>query len=180
MLCLNQSPRILEAPRGFDTYEWRLGSTVLSTTPEVAIDAGGAYTLEVGFNYDTNGEMRSCTTSKSFTVTTSDIAVITAIEVTDVTSNNTIAVSVSGGGDFEYALNFPSGPYQESPVFENVAPGVVTVYVRDRNGCGLVSERVSVVGFPRFFTPNNDGFHDFWQVLGVSSQFQADSEIIIF
>jgi len=180
LLCLNQSPKLLEAPRGFDTYEWSLGGTLLSTTPEVAIDAPGSYELEVGFNYETDGVTRSCTASKRFTVTTSDIAVFTDIEITDVTSNNTIAVSVSGGGDFEYSLNFPNGPYQEESLFENVAPGFVTVYVRDKNGCGIVSERVSVVGFPRFFTPNGDGFHDFWQVLGVGSQFQADSEIIIF
>ena len=44
----------------------------------------------------------------------------------------------------------------------------------------MVSEIVSVIGFPKFFTPNNDEVNDFWQVKGISSQFQPNSLIIIF
>ena len=33
---------------------------------------------------------------------------------------------------------------------------------------------------PNTFTPNNDGYHDTWQILGVSSQFQPLTKIKIF
>lgn len=34
----------------------------------------------------------------------------------------------------------------------------------DKNGCGVSEEEVIVIGFPKFFTPNNDGRNDKWQI----------------
>ena len=49
-----------------------------------------------------------------------------------------------------------------------------------KNDCGTIKDKVSVMGFPKFFTPNNDGVNDTWQVLGVSSMFQPNTRILIF
>ena len=49
-----------------------------------------------------------------------------------------------------------------------------------KNDCGAVSQNVSVIGFPKFFTPNNDGYHDTWQIYGISTMFQPDTKIKIF
>jgi gliding motility-associated-like protein len=38
--------------------------------------------------------------------------------------------------------------------------------VRDINGCGSTEEDISVIGFPKFFTPNGDGRNDTWQIIG--------------
>jgi len=65
-------------------------------------------------------------------------------------------------------------------LFENVPPGLVTIYVNDKNGCGITDDLISVVGYPKFFTPNSDGFNDTWQLIGVDSQFQTSSSIAIF
>ena len=70
--------------------------------------------------------------------------------------------------------------YQDAPLFENIAPGFVTVAVRDKNGCGISKKMVSVVGYPKFFTPNGDNYNDTWQILGVDGQFQPQSLIQIF
>jgi gliding motility-associated-like protein len=111
----------------------------------------------------------------------SNIATIESIEVIDASQNNTVNVVVSGEGEYSFALDDPNGPYQESNFFENVAPGIHTVYVRDdKNNCGIVSRLVSVIGFPKFFTPNNDNFNDSWQVNGISSQFQPNTKIYIY
>jgi len=61
-----------------------------------------------------------------------------------------------------------------------VQPGLYTVFVRDKNNCGIVEDLVSVIGFPKFFTPNNDDANDFWQVYGITNQFQANSTVYIF
>ena len=53
-------------------------------------------------------------------------------------------------------------------------------FVRDKNDCGIAEELVSVIGFPRFFTPNNDGYNDTWQVKGVNAQFQPNTLIYIY
>ena len=70
--------------------------------------------------------------------------------------------------------------YQDEPYFHNVSGGIHTVYVRDKHGCGTASITVSVIDYPRFFTPNGDGNNDFWQIQGVNSKFQTSSDIYIF
>ena len=98
----------------------------------------------------------------------------------DALENNTVTVTISGEGEYEYAIDDAFGSYQDSNVFENVASGIHTIYIRDKKGCGTIEEEVSVIGFPKFFTPNNDTQHDYWQVSGISDQFQANSSILIF
>ena len=36
-------------------------------------------------------------------------------------------------------------------------------------GCGLITEQIVVVGFPKFFTPNGDGNNDLWHIQGISN-----------
>jgi gliding motility-associated-like protein len=109
----------------------------------------------------------------------SNIATINDIIIEEASTNNTITVLVSGEGDYEFALDY-FGSYQDSNVFTNVTPGFHTVFIRDKNGCGIVEEVVSVLGFPKFFTPNNDGFNDTWQLYGVNSQFNQGTSVTIF
>ncbi len=150
-------------------YDWSTGEN----TTEIEVNEPGTYTVRVT---NTNG----CFKDRTITVLPSNIATITNIEVVDATENNSIAVMVTGEGDYEYALNDMNGPYQDNPLFQNVKPGVYTVYVRDKNNCGISEAQVSVIGFPKFFTPNSDTVNDYWQIDGISSQFQANSAILIF
>ena len=176
LYCLNDFPQTLtlnggvidDIPNNY-FYEWSTGET----TTEILVNAPGTYTVTVT---NTNG----CSKQRSITVVPSNIATIEAIEVTDASENNTITIIVSGEGDYEYALDNPLGPYQDSNTFEDVTIGFHDVYVRDKNGCGVVSDLVSVIGFPKFFTPNGDDYNNFWQVKGISSQFQPNTQIIIY
>ena len=39
------------------------------------------------------------------------------------------------------------------------------MYARDKNGCGLSTPFVVyIVDYPRYFTPNNDGYNDVWNI----------------
>jgi len=173
--CLNSFPNTItltggvinDLPSNY-SYLWSTGEM----TPDIEIDATGIYSVTV-----TNSN--NCSKERTITVLPSNIATISDIEVSDASSNNTVTVLVSGEGDYEFALDDAIGPYQDSNFFENVAPGIHTVYVRDKNNCGIVEEMVSVIGFPKFFTPNNDGYHDTWQVYGLTSQFQPNTKIYI-
>ena len=75
---------------------------------------------------------------------------------------------MEGNGAFEFALDSPSGPFQESPVFNQVINGPHTIFVRDRFGCGIAERDISLglppEAFPKFFTPNGDGINDYWQI----------------
>jgi gliding motility-associated-like protein len=150
-------------------YMWSTGED----TSTIEVNTPGTYTVRVS---NTNG----CFKDRTITVLPSNIATITDIEVVDATENNSISILVTGEGDYEYALDDINGTYQDSNTFENVEPGLYTVYVRDKNDCGITEKLVSVIGFPKFFTPNNDDKNDFWRVDGISSQFQSNSSVLIF
>src|SRR5690606_28941381 len=49
-----------------------------------------------------------------------------------------------------------------------------------KNGCGIATLPISVIGYPKFFTPNDDGINDFWQIQGISDLIQPNSSIHIF
>ncbi|WP_298904224.1 T9SS type B sorting domain-containing protein [uncultured Psychroserpens sp.] len=175
--CLNNFPETITLTGGLidDTpnnyyYDWSTGEDEF----EIEVNEPGTYTVRVT---STDG----CFKDRTITVSPSDVATFTNIEVTDATNNNSISVFVSGDGIYEYALDDINGPYQESNIFENVSFGFHTVYVRDiENDCGIVEEIVSVIGFPKFFTPNGDTYNQHWQVKGISADFQPNSQILIF
>ncbi len=174
--CLNFFPETIsldggvidDLPNNY-SYEWSTGED----TAIIEIDAPGTYTVSV---FNPNG----CFKERTINVLPSNIATITDIQIADASQNNTISVFVSGEGDYEYALDDINGPYQDSNTFTYVQPGLYTVYIRDKNNCGITEDLVSVIGFPKFFTPNDDARNDFWQVSGINDQFQANSSVLIF
>ncbi|WP_422861557.1 T9SS type B sorting domain-containing protein [Flagellimonas sp. W118] len=89
-----------------------------------------------------------------------------------VNSNQTdpynIEIVAQGTGDYEYAIN--GGEFQDDPQFFDVPPGINTVIINDKNGCGTTEPiEFLVVGYPKFFTPNGDGIHDNWNILGIET-----------
>lgn len=88
---------------------------------------------------------------------------ITNIEISDWTDEqNTIKVQVTGDGDYEFSLDGLT--YQDSNVFSGLRTGLYTVYVRDKKGCGIKTDSVFLLMYPKFFTPNGDGINDTWQI----------------
>ena len=96
--------------------------------------------------------------------------------------SQTITVTVEGFGTYQYSLD--EGPRQDSNVFENVSLGNHTITVWDSEGglvysCdNLIIEEVQIIDYPHYFTPNGDGIHDTWNIVGLKGQ--ADAKIYIF
>ncbi|WP_445456100.1 T9SS type B sorting domain-containing protein [Flavobacterium sp. HNIBRBA15423] len=155
------------------TYQWFFNGAILpnETNYNLTVNTEGVYTVTV-----TN--MSNCSRTRTITVTASDIAIINDIQITDLSDSNSILVLVSGAGDYEYSLDNSS--YQSSNVFTNLEAGIYTVYVNDIYGCGIASKEISVLGIPKFFTPNGDGFNDIWNIQGVNEQLNANTIIYIF
>ena len=181
-LCSESGELVLTGPPGFNNFAWYSvvddETEVIATEPSVTISAIGDYSLEARIEYEVNGSATSCMKMANFSVVESGTAIITDIAIKDFSTNNTVTVAVEGIGQYEYALD--GNNYQDSPYFENVEPGIQSVYVRDRNGCGTVVQEITVLGYPKFFTPNGDGVNDYWQLTGVDDEFESDAMIMIY
>ncbi|MBP6460074.1 MAG: T9SS type B sorting domain-containing protein, partial [Crocinitomicaceae bacterium] len=163
------------SPTSNYTYVWSKDGSVLAGKTDYTLDINveGLYTVEVQ-----NGA--GCGRIRTIKVTASDIATIQTIDVVDMADVNTVTINVTGAGDYEYSLDEASGYFQDSNIFDNVPAGFHDVYINDKNGCGLVTKTIAVVGVPKFFTPNNDGYNDYWGLKGVNAAFNSKSTIYIF
>ncbi len=80
-------------------------------------------------------------------------------------SDNTITVTVTKPGTYEYSLDDDFN-YQSSNVFTKVPFGFHTVFVRNVEGsCDPAIADIELIGFPKFFTPNNDFENDAWNIV---------------
>lgn len=172
-------------------YRWvtPAGPQALTDTPVLQATAEGVYEL-IGYS-DINGT----------TEVGRDELVIVDVSAIEIVINPVVAeesfagsytitaeittppndIQALGFTDFEYRLDRDLGngfieyrPYQSSPIFEDVPPGDYRVAARYRD-CP-VSERISdifmILGYPKYFTPNGDSFHDTWNIINpeLSSQ----------
>jgi gliding motility-associated-like protein len=158
-ICEDESEIVVDAGTGFDSYLWSTGETTqsIAVTPENI----GDYWLTVTEDH----EGFSCSSTKTFEVLLSNTATVSDIIIEDWTDTNnsiTIVLDEVSLGNYEYSLDDIT--YQDDNVFTNLTPGEYTIYVRDVNGCGTTIEQAYILNSPKYFTPNNDGYHDTWSI----------------
>ncbi|MFY0484081.1 T9SS type B sorting domain-containing protein [Flavobacterium sp. PLA-1-15] len=174
-ITLNAS--ILQGAQSDYTYAWfKDGTPLPQTSYSIQVNLPGIYTVDVT---NANG----CTITRTMPVLNSSDATVEEIIVQDVTIDvNTITITLDASsiGNYEYSLDYPDGPFQESNFFDNVRGGIHTVYIRDKNGCGMIQELVIVIGIPKFFTPNADGYNDHWKISGVNQLFNSKTVAYIY
>ena len=158
VICLDNLPLTVVAGNivAGDTYLWSTGET----TSEIEITQIGLYSVTVI-------TPEGCETTSNFNVSESEQATIELTETVDFSDPNNITITISGSGNYMYSLD--NGPLQESNVFNNVSLGYHTVTVIDLNGCGSATIEVLVIDAPKFMTPNGDGYHDTWHIVGVET-----------
>lgn len=182
--CENEVPLTITSTDEADGFRWYQidefdNETLISSEQEVIIPENGQYRYEAYNTVNQDGNTIECPSSKIFEVVSSEIPTIESIGAENFNGNLSLTVNVSGNGDYEYAIDNIDGPYSDNNNFENIEPGNHTIYVRDKNGCGIAEEEfvqdLTVEGFPKFFTPNGDNVNDYWQFI----QPEAMGEVVL-
>ncbi|WP_300564878.1 T9SS type B sorting domain-containing protein, partial [Flavobacterium sp.] len=157
------------------TYKWFKN--------DVEIIGETNYTLTVAELANYKVEVKTafnCTRTRTITLIPSNYATLQQPIVVDLADQNSITVNVTGDGDYVYSLDSEFGPFQDSNSFYNVTAGVHIAYIKDLNGCGTVPQSISILGVPKFFTPNGDGFNDYWNIQGIDSTLNSNAIIFIY
>lgn len=182
-ICINPSlhpPITLTADLSNDRFEWKdENDNILNRNHSFTLNKIGKFSLTV---YKTINGLE-CSSSKQFTVKHPNSPSILKIDVdTQNEIENTVYVSVNGNSSYEFSLdntNFTGNG--SSHTFTNIAPGISTIYIRDIKKCeSSITASASIIGYPKFLTPNSDNNNDSWYVYGVNSSFFKEINIKIF
>ncbi|UPQ78562.1 T9SS type B sorting domain-containing protein [Flavobacterium azooxidireducens] len=152
----------------------------LGTDANLTVNTPGAYTLTV-----TNNETEpKCSNTITVNVVQSEQATLSYVQSNYFTDNATITIIANGitipdQGNANYVYSLDNGPFQTSNVFTNVSAGSHLVTVRDLNGCEDATIEVFVVDYPKFFTPNGDGYNDTWNIFSLRDT-NPNAKIYIF
>ncbi len=144
----------------FESWEWRNGSgNILGNQQTQNIVELGNYSLTV--TQTTNGVV--CEKTVAFEVVSSGAPDSFTVDTSGLSDNIIVMVDAAGIGDFEYSIDGEN--YQTENQFE-VFPGSYTVFVRDLFKCRTLTQDIVAMGYEKFFTPNGDGVHENWNVIG--------------
>jgi len=165
VFCANRD-NILDAGNGFVSYLWSTGET----TRTIQIEQQGEYWVEVSHGAD-------CSSTIHINSILSKEIEIDKIIINDFRSDNSIIVLLKNyDGVLKYSID-GGQTFSSINRFDNVVPGLYNLLVT-RDDCNTTSATILVGGFPNYFTPNDDGFHDTWQLK--KPEFFKDAEIKIY
>ena len=197
IVCLNDTPLVLEVenPLATYTYQWtNQAGDLLGNDPTQNVYLAGKYAVTA------SESATGCSRERTIVVEESDIANLEQSFINIIDEGNNIgsedksSISIDtisndlGPGDYQFAIlntdngnRTPFAGFQDEPLFENLEGGIYTIIVNDKNGCVPdATLQVSVLQFPKFFTPNGDGRNDTYRVKGANKTFYPNSSINIF
>lgn len=157
----------------FHTFQWFLNGTIIPSATQSFYTTSNPGTYSVLATSTLTG----CISKEiSAEIILSQQAEVTYTVSNEFHDNQDITVSATGLGDYLYQLD--DGTPQTSPTFTNVSSGEHLITVIDNNGCLNTTVKAFVINYPKFFTPNGDGFNDYWNIHDLSHQ--PESVIDIF
>lgn len=160
---------------------WYLNGTLIHTGVNYNANQAGTYTVEpikLTPNLPPNCGYNTTTVE----VDHSSVAIVnpdTDVIISDYFEDNVVVTVNVSGGFGEYIYQLDNELPQISNIFTNISSGDHTIYVIDtKNNCGITPVDITVVNYPKFFSPNNDGANDYWNIWDLASQ--PNAEILIF
>ena len=158
------------------TFQWNIDGVLQATTTNYfdAIVGGNYSVIATDIASGCSSAIVSANVTAILTATN-----FTATLASSTLSNTTTIIATVTGGSGTYLFALDNFEYQSSNVFVNVSPGLHTISVIDLDGCAVFNPiDIVAIGYPYFFTPNQDGFNDSWNVIGLEDQESA--KVFIF
>ncbi len=112
-----------------------------------------------------------CSSNQTITVTIHE-SMLQSVDYTvsdAFAENSTLSIFTLPVGNYLYQLD--GGAFQTDSTFQNVSLGQHYVTVTDVEGCNNVVkiEGIQIIDYPKYFTPNGDGYNDYWKIIGLDS-----------
>jgi gliding motility-associated-like protein len=145
------------------TVNWYFNNNLIHTGPFYNATQTGIYTIET-IKLTPNSGANCNYNSTTVLVTQSSYAIAEAIVSSDFDDTAIITINILGGfGNYEFQLD--NGSFQSNNVFSNVSSGEHIITIKDILGnCSSTTLTTTVLKYPKFFTPNGDGFNDTWNI----------------
>lgn len=149
------------------TFTWRRNGSILEgeTSNTLVIDQIGQYSVTVN-------TAEGCSGSDTVNVIQGEAPVISTVTVGP---DYVIIEAMGGVTPYQYSLT--GAVWQDSNQFNNLQPGIYTIYVRTAEGC-IATQQFAVLFIPTMFTPNGDGVNDTWNIPGL--EIYPGSDVVIY
>jgi gliding motility-associated-like protein len=159
------------------TVDWYLKGVLMGTGSNYTAVQEGIYDVIITKNTPDIGNLCGYNPAKAI-VETSSKAIATVAMTGSFEDNIDVIVTVTGGfGIYEYQLD--NGIFQTDTTFHSLTSGKHSITIKDTKGdCGITVVDITVLKYPKYFTPNADGYNDTWNILDLS--LQADALIYIY
>jgi gliding motility-associated-like protein len=163
ILCQGESATLDASISGMK-YLWSPGG---ETTQRIAVSTIGQYSVTIS-----SPTIVSCDSKKNISVIERPEAVINSVVVNE----NSITIElVNSESYYKYSIN--GFDFQVSNQFSYISSGRYTAFVRDNNDCNLVAQDFTVFTIAKYFTPNNDGFNDLWEIKEMANYPNSSAQI---
>lgn len=140
-------------------FEWTLdGNPIGGNTAAITTSQIGDYKVKV------TNTITNCFNTASTRI--AKYAPYLEIVLSDAFENPTfVTVNVLGAGSGNYEYQIDDSLFQDSNTFTSISAGEHTISVRDKNGnCDPAPIQTYIINYPKFFTPNGDGYNDTWNI----------------
>ena len=157
---------------------WYLNNVLVGTGANYTALTDGIYTLKTTKIIPEDGI--SCNYNDTLITVLKSSAPVAEVLLSEFFNDQTSAsvVNLQGYGTYIYSID--GNPFQTSETFSGIVSGDHQITIRDiKNDCGQQIIPFTLVYYPRYFTPNADGYNDTWNIFDLAT-FTPSSKISIF
>jgi gliding motility-associated-like protein len=149
VLCQSTTATLTASLSGMD-YFWSPGG---ETTQSIDVSDVGEYTVII------SSPLANCDSKEEFKVIEHPEPIIKEIVVVE----NSLTIELENPENY-YEFSIDGELFVDFNQFSRIPSGQYTAFVRDKNGCNLVPQDFSIFSIAKYFTPNNDGLNDLWEI----------------